>query len=261
MLDLYICYLTSTVLVKSCSPGGENELNFLLFVREFVAQYLPLLTSPLTNPRHDDFNLSRVVRSTLFLLPFFIRGVRHTRLRVPRRLRADVLALARATDYMPHAWETPSGRLVFALHMPPSHTSARTTCRRLAFSIVAENRFELERVCLYGHEYVARFAFFLARDFERRAEADRKASDSPLGFCPLANLLMDMVLHRQSFLDSRDRRLSILVNSLYGYDGALSFWRIAGLPVAHLWRFSDQGGVELLYQSQIQQLLREGEGS
>ncbi|UIX27225.1 P0 protein [Cotton bunchy top virus 2] len=260
-LNLYICYLTSILRIRSVASPYENKFAFLAYLLN-LDFYLSLASSPATNPLCDGFDHSLCIRSSLFLLPFFIRGIYRKTFYVPPGLRADLIALSRATSFLPYIKDDPqTGGFYIHLHMPTSPSTARRTRQRLSLSAMVENSSEMECVYLRGHRYVACFAYSLARHCEQSTLAGWEINDSIVGIHSLADMLLELVSDHQAFLDSSSRRLTIRINNVYGSRNSLHFWRIAGLPLEHYWLFGDQGGVELLHQSKIQQLLREGEGS
>ncbi|MFB9416016.1 hypothetical protein ACFFSQ_48620 [Dactylosporangium matsuzakiense] len=262
MLNLIICRFTSAALVQRPSRSvSNNRVDFLLFLVH-LQEYLFYCNSPDLNPFHNGFNESFLFRSLLFLLPFFIRGISSSRFALPHGLRADFMALSRATKYMPEVTDF-NGHYIVALHLPPARAATgRQTRERFATrALVENNRLEFEYLCTRGYQYFQRFARILAGKVRESPQERWKVRPSCMGLCAMAIRLLGLVPNDQPLSNSSGRRLSILVHNLYGDGASLSFWRIARFPDSLYYHYDDEGGVELLHQSQIQQLLCEGESS
>nr|UGY70928.1 P0 [Cotton leafroll dwarf virus] len=261
MLNLIICRISSAALVRHASASViNNQVDFLYFLTQ-LPEYLIFCNSPDHNPFQNVFNESFLLRSLLFLLPFFVRGISSSRFALPSGLRADFMALSRATKYMPTVTEF-KGNYIVALHLPSCKTTSRATRERFATrSLVENNRLEFEYLCTRGYEYFQRFAQVLAGEVRECPQERWTVRPTHMGLRALAIRLLELVSGDEPLSDSSGHRLSVLVHNLYGDGASLSFWRIAGFPDSSFYFFDDEGGVGLLYQSQIQQLLREGESS
>nr|UXR10334.1 P0 protein [Cotton leafroll dwarf virus] len=261
MLNLIICRISSAALIQHASASvSHNQINFLHFLT-LLPEYLTFCNSPDLNPFYDGFNESSFLRSLLFLLPFFVGGISSSRFALPRGLRADFMALSRATKYMPTVTEF-KGNYIVALHLPSCRATGRTTRERFATrSLVENNWLEFEHLCTRGYEYFKRFARVLAGEVRECPQKRWTVRPSHVGLRALAIRLLGLVPGDEPLSDSSGHRLSVLVHNLYGDDASLSFWRIARFPDSSYYHFDDEGGVRLLYQSQIQQLLCEGESS
>nr|UID85580.1 P0 [Cotton leafroll dwarf virus] len=262
MLNLIICRVTSALLVQRVSSSKSNNQVDFLFALAHLQEYLFYCNSPDLNPFHNGFEESFLLRSLLFLLPFFVGGISSSRFALPCGLRADFMALSRATKYMPTFTEF-NGNYIVALHLPPCRaTTGRQTRERFATrSLVENNRLEFEYLCTRGYERFKSFARVLAGKVRECPQERWTIRPSHVGLSALAIRLLGLVHHDQPLSNTSSRRLSVLVHNLYGDDAALPFWRIAGFPDSSYYRFDDEGGVGLLHQSQIQQLLCEGESS
>nr|AIU96349.1 P0 protein [Cotton atypical red leaf virus] len=261
MLNLIICRVSSAALIRRVSPSvRSNQIDFLHFITQ-LQQYLIFCNSPDLNPFHNGFNESFLFRSLLFLLPFIVGGISSPRFALPRGLRADFMALSRATKYMPTVTEY-KGNYIVALHLPSCRATGRATRERFATrSLVENNWLEFEHLCTRGYEYFKRFTRLLAGEVRECPQERWTVRPSCVGLRALAIRLMDLVPGDEPLSNRSSHRLSVLVHNLYGDDASFSFWRIARFPDSLYYHFDDEGGVGLLHQSQIQQLLCEGESS
>nr|WBP49965.1 P0 protein [Cotton leafroll dwarf virus] len=261
MLNLIICRISSAALIRHASASvSNNQVDFLHFLTQ-LPEYLIFCHSPEHNPFQNVFNESFLLRSLLFLLPFFVRGISSSRFALPRGLRADFMALSRATKYMPTVTEF-EGNYIVALHLPSRRATGRATRERFATrSLVENNRLEFEYLCTRGYKYFQRFAQVLAGEVRESSQERWTVRPSCVGLRALAIRLLELVPGDEPLSDGSGRRLSVLVHNLYGSGASLSFWRIARFPDSSFYFFDDEGGVGLLHQSQIQQLLCEGESS
>nr|QBF54037.1 P0 [Luffa aphid-borne yellows virus] len=256
-MHVVVCNRTSNLLFLSA--GLTPQLTEIEFLYTLASLHTLVLEAYLNN---NDFRPVDFIRSVLCLLPLVLRGILNpSRFHLPGRLWPAFLAICKRTGYMPPTSDWSDKGLYLDLSMSGTPQFQRNDLCRLAAWVICQDARRCEFVLANRGRLFPQMVALAARDAGECIKGHWPSAPTLVGIHDMARILMVVVSAEEPLSRQLYRRASIRVNEAYGPRAAQAFWELARLPMEHYWRPHLEDHEELFQNSQIQELLCQGEGS